>query len=128
MRCGGDPRTRKGGAMTFEEVLDQAIALLQRRGRVTYRTLKRQFQLDDTALEDLTVELIKGQRLAVDEDGEVLIWSGDAAPLPGPTGPPAPAVAPAPVTYTPAYLAEKILTSRSALQRERKPVTVLFGD
>jgi hypothetical protein len=32
---------RKGGAMTFEEVLDQAIALLQRRGRLTYRTLKR---------------------------------------------------------------------------------------
>jgi hypothetical protein len=29
--------------MTFEEPLDQAIALLQRRGRVTYRTLKRQF-------------------------------------------------------------------------------------
>ena len=36
--------------MTFEEVLDQAIAMLQRRGRVTYRTLKRQFQLDDEAL------------------------------------------------------------------------------
>jgi hypothetical protein len=33
--------------MTFEELLDQAIDLLQRRGRVTYRTLKRQFQLDD---------------------------------------------------------------------------------
>ena len=32
--------------MTFEEVLDQALALPQRRGRVTYRTLKRQFQLD----------------------------------------------------------------------------------
>jgi hypothetical protein len=39
--------------MTFEEVLDQAIALLQRRGRLIYRTLQRQFQLDDTALEDL---------------------------------------------------------------------------
>ena len=39
--------------MTFEELLDQAIALLQRRGRVTYRTLKRQFQLDDAALEDM---------------------------------------------------------------------------
>jgi hypothetical protein len=25
--------------MTFEEVLDQAIAMLQRRGRLTYRTL-----------------------------------------------------------------------------------------
>ena len=32
--------------MTFEDLLDQAIALLQRRGRVTYRTLKRQFELD----------------------------------------------------------------------------------
>jgi hypothetical protein len=39
--------------MTFEEILDRAIALLQRRGRVAYRTLKRQFDLDDTALEDL---------------------------------------------------------------------------
>ena len=96
--------------MTFEQVLDQAIALLQRRGRVTYRTLKRQFQLDDAALEDLTVELIKGQRLAVDEDGEVLVWTGAAAPPPGPSSPPAPAVAGAPLTYTPPYLVEKILT------------------
>jgi hypothetical protein len=39
--------------MTFEEVLDQAMAMLQRRGRVTYRTLQRQFQLDDAALDDL---------------------------------------------------------------------------
>ena len=39
--------------MTFEELLDQAIDLLRRRGRVTYRTLKRQFQLDDEVLEDL---------------------------------------------------------------------------
>jgi hypothetical protein len=39
--------------MTFEDILDQAIALLERRGRVTYRTLKRQFQLDDDALADL---------------------------------------------------------------------------
>jgi hypothetical protein len=29
--------------MTFEEILDQALAMLQRRGRVTYRALKRQF-------------------------------------------------------------------------------------
>src|SRR5574341_458038 len=31
-------------------------------------------------------------------------------------------------TYTPKYLAEKILTSRSALEGERKEVTVLFCD
>ena len=64
--------------MTFEEVLDQAIAMLQRRGRLTYRTLKRQLQLDDAALEDLRVEFITGQRLAVEEDGEVLVWCGAA--------------------------------------------------
>src|SRR2546422_11411414 len=51
--------------MTFEEILDQAITMLQRRGRLTYGTLKRQFQLDDAALEDLKDELIYGQRLAV---------------------------------------------------------------
>jgi hypothetical protein len=63
--------------MTFEEILDQAMAMLQRRGRLTYSTLKRQFQLDDAALEDLKDELIYGQRLAVDEDGRVLVWTGD---------------------------------------------------
>src|SRR5262245_33527953 len=62
--------------MTFEDVLDQAISMLQRRGRLTYRTLQRQFQLDDAALEDLKEELIYGQRLAVDEEGRVLVWSG----------------------------------------------------
>jgi hypothetical protein len=61
--------------MTFEELLDQAIAMLERRGRRTYRALKRQFQLDDDVLKDLTVEIIKAQRLAVDEDGEALVWS-----------------------------------------------------
>jgi hypothetical protein len=60
-------------AVTFEEVVDQALAMLQRRRRVTYRMLKRQFDLDDGALEDLKLELIKGQRLAIDEEGEVLV-------------------------------------------------------
>jgi hypothetical protein len=63
--------------MTFEEILDQALAMLQRRGRVTYRTLKRQFQLDEDALEDLKAEIIKGQRLAVDENGKC--WCGPEA-------------------------------------------------
>src|SRR5262244_2704544 len=33
-----------------------------------------------------------------------------------------------PLSYTPRHLAEKILTSRSALEGERKQVTVLFAD
>jgi len=109
--------------MDFYAMLDQVVALLRQRQRVTYRALKRQFQLDDAVLEDLTVELIKGQRLAADEDGEVLVWTGDGASASAPAAP-----APAPLTYTPSYLAEKILTSRSALEGERKQVTVLFAD
>jgi uncharacterized membrane protein YvbJ len=36
--------------------------------------------------------------------------------------------APDPRSYTPKHLAEKILTSRTALEGERKQVTVLFAD
>ena len=113
--------------MTFEEVLDQAIAMLQRRGRLTYSTLKRQFQLDDAALEDLKNELIAGQRLAVDEQGNVLVWTGAEIVAPHATAPPASIQDRAPLAYTPTYLAEKILTSKSALEGERKQITVLFA-
>jgi class 3 adenylate cyclase len=123
-------RTRQrggGSAMTFEEILDQALGMLQRRGHITYRTLRRQFQLDDDALEDLKTEIITGQRLAVDEDGDVLVWTGDAPSTPAPAAP-APVQGHAPRAYTPAHLTEKILASRSALEGERKQVTVLFAD
>src|SRR3989475_920405 len=114
--------------MTFEEVLDQASAMLQRRGRLTYRTLKLQFHLDDEHLEALKDELIYGQRLAVDEDDRVLVWTGGEASAPLPITPPGSRQDRLPLAYTPAYLAEKILTSRSALEGERKQVTVLFAD
>jgi class 3 adenylate cyclase len=43
--------------------------------------------------------------------------------------PPAPAASvAAPSSYTPKHLADKILTARSALEGERKQVTVLFAD
>ena len=75
--------------MDFYDVLDQVLDLLRQRGRVTYNALKRQFELDDAGLDDLKDELIKAQRLAVDEDGKVLVWTGDVA------APPPPAAAPA---------------------------------
>ena len=112
--------------MDFVAVVDQVIALLRQRGRVAYRTLKRQFQLDDEAIEDLRIEIIDSQRLATDEQGTVLVWTGEAGALPPSAVAPAPASAP--LGYTPPYLAEKILTSRSALEGERKQVTVLFAD
>jgi class 3 adenylate cyclase len=110
--------------MTFEEILDQAIAMLQRRGRLTYGTLKRQFQLDDAALDDLKTELIEGQQLAVDEAGRVLVWTG----APASAAAPALVQAQAPLTYTPPHLTDKILAARPSLEGERKQVTVLFAD
>ena len=59
--------------MDFDHLLDQAIEMLQRRGRLTYRTLKRQFELDDETFEDLKEELVYGQRLARDEEERVLV-------------------------------------------------------
>src|SRR3989449_521196 len=115
--------------MDFVAVVDQVIALLRQRGRVAYRTLKRQFQLDDEALEDLKIELIDSQRLATDEQGTVLVWTGAAeVPPRGPAGAPVSEREQPPLAYTPPYLAEKILTSKSALEGERKQVTVLFAD
>ena len=69
--------------MEFAEILKQIIALLQRQGRVSYGALKRQFTLDDDYLDDLKVEIIEAQRLAVDENGRILVWVGEpgAAPL-----------------------------------------------
>jgi predicted ATPase/class 3 adenylate cyclase len=65
--------------MTFDELLAQVVELLQRQGRVSYGALKRRFALDDDYLQDLKDELIDAQRVAVDEDGKVLMWVGGTA-------------------------------------------------
>ena len=99
--------------MTFEEILDQAIAMLQRRGRLTYRALKRQFNVDDDYLEDLKAELIKGQRLAVDEDGEVLVWIGGTD---------------VPPTTTPRDVQSTLPGPLPPLEAERRQLTVILCD
>ena len=114
--------------MDFVAVVDQVMALLRQRGRVTYSTLKRQFQLDEAALEDVKNELIEGQRLAADERGNVLVWTGDTVTASSAISALGEPLGQAPLAYTPPYLAEKILTSKSALEGERKQVTVLFAD
>jgi class 3 adenylate cyclase len=110
--------------MEFYDALDQVLDLLQRRGRVSYRALKVQFRLDDDHLEALKDEIIKAQRLAMDEDGAVLVWTGEAAPAPTP----ATDHARAPRVRIPSHLSDKILATRASLEGERKQVTVLFAD
>ena len=88
--------------MTFEEILDQAIAMLQRRGRMTYRTLQRQFALDEDALNDLKDELLYTQPEVNDDAGHGLVWRGDPT-----TAPPASPQDREPLAYTPSYLVRK---------------------
>jgi class 3 adenylate cyclase/predicted ATPase len=122
--------------MQFYEVLDQVLALLQREGRVSYRALKRQFGLDDDYLEDLKVEIIDAKRLAVDEDGKVLVWIGKGSLGSSVQGLESSATPPpqAPVSYTPKHLAERVLAEQAALEArgtsdgERKTITALFAD
>jgi hypothetical protein len=64
--------------MTFEEILDQAVAMLQRRGRIAYSALKRQFDLNDAYLEDLKDALLFAHPV-VDADGRGLVWTGSPA-------------------------------------------------
>jgi predicted ATPase len=68
--------------MTFEEILDQAIAMLQRRGRLTYGTLRRQFQLDDAVLDDLKEQLLYAHPQVVDDAGRGLVWTGETGRSP----------------------------------------------
>src|SRR2546428_13470027 len=73
--------------MTFDEILTQVLELLQREKRVSYRALKRRFDLDDDYLEDVKDELIYAKNLAVDEENRVLAWTGNGE---GPTETPSP--------------------------------------
>ena len=47
--------------MDLYEVADQIMRLLQQRGRLTYRVLKLQFELDDETLEALKEEILYSQ-------------------------------------------------------------------
>jgi class 3 adenylate cyclase len=86
-----------------------------------------QFALSDESLAALKDELLFAYSQVHDEAERGLVWMGDSGTAP-PASAPAETPAQAPLTYTPPYLAEKILTSRSALEGERKQVTVLFAD
>ena len=112
--------------MTFDELLAQVLELLQREQRLSYRALKRRFALDDEYLEDLKAELVEAKRLAIDEDGKVLVWTGGTASAADTASPPTPAQAP--LAYTPSHLTEKILAARRTLEGERKQVSVFFAD
>ena len=72
--------------MKFSEVMTQTLAWLQRDGRVSYRGLKLEFDLNDDVLDALKDELIEAKRVAIDENGKVLVWLGEGETAKGGKG------------------------------------------
>jgi class 3 adenylate cyclase/predicted ATPase len=113
--------------MTFKDVLAHVIDWLQQDKRITYRALQRQFDLDDAYLEDLKAELIQAKKLAVDEEGVVLVWTGASA-ISEPTSPPDQP------TQQPPFQAQRSpqviprVTAAPAPDAERRRLTVMFCD
>jgi class 3 adenylate cyclase/predicted ATPase len=93
---------------------------------MSYRALKRQFDLDDDYMEDLKEELIYSQRLAVDEGGRVLVWIGASATKPAPAStPPTEHTVTQEIGLTPV---EPLPPVPSPPDAERRQLTVMFCD
>ena len=113
--------------MDFYAVLDQILALLQQRGRVTYNALKLQFHLDDDQLAVLKEELLYAHPQVIDDVGRGLRWAGDTA-VPQAPVPPAPPPTPTPASQAaPPQTATPGITPRLP-DAERRQLTVLFCD
>ncbi len=109
--------------MSFVAKLRRARDVLRQEGRLSLRALARELEIDGDSLEEFVEELVDVQQVAR-RMGGALVWAGEPAPA-SPRGSPPPAREPR--AYTPKHLAEKILASKSALEGERKQVTVLFA-
>src|SRR5215468_8649284 len=113
--------------MTFDDILDQIIALLKRQGRVSYGALKRRFDLDDDYLKDLKDEIIHAQRIATDEDDRILVWIGDSKIAEAAFQPAQPAQQASLQQDQPAKVALPPTTPHIP-EAERRQLTVMFCD
>src|SRR6266446_960389 len=113
--------------MDFVAVVDQAIALLRQRGRVTYRTLQLQFTLDDEQLAALKDELLYSQPNVVDDAGRGLVWTGDPDATPA-LSPSPPSSAPSALPPTQTGQGARLSTDHAAPEAERRQLTVMFCD
>src|SRR5215831_12485224 len=113
--------------MDFYAILDQVIALLKQRGRASYRALKLQFKLDDASLDVLKDELIKVHQLARDQDGEMLVWTGETATAQAVASQPAqPPQQPSAQHDQPTQIAPPL--EPQIPEAERRQLTVMFCD
>ena len=128
--------------MSFLETVELARAFLERNGRVSLRGLKREFGLDDDALDELVEELVDVQQVAARE-GNVLSWISQAslempaaetqAPVrPAAVAPAEPTLSPTPPPATAAPTTAAPPTTKAPVaptfEGERRQLTVLFCD
>ena len=73
--------------MKFSEIVKEAKDLLQTKGRITYRVLKREYALDEEQLEDLKEDLLFSHPEIEEADGRGLVWTGDSDATPAPGSP-----------------------------------------
>ena len=129
--------------MTFYDLLEQVLALLQRHHRLSYRALKLQFPLLDPACIDALRDELLFQGVARDAEGQGLIWLGGPSVVPQATvsRQPAPAASatepslaaptvsatlPSPATGDDGLTVPA--SGLSAAEAERRQLTVMFCD
>src|SRR6516165_515146 len=110
--------------MDYDAIVTQALTLLQREQRLSYRVLKLRLQLDDDTLEALKEDLIYAKKLAVDEEGRVFVWTGGTSNAPTTASPMPP---PATLDISPAQ-GEAAPVAPPTPEAERRQLTVLFCD
>jgi class 3 adenylate cyclase len=110
--------------MDYDAIVTQALTLLQREQRLAYRVLKLRLQLDDDLLEALKDDLIYAKKLAVDEEGRVLVWTGETSSAPT-------TASPVPLPATPDVFLAQVGASPvgpATPDAERRQLTVMFCD
>src|SRR5438105_1832172 len=113
--------------MTFDDMLEQVITLLQRQGRVSYRALKMRFNLDDEYLDVLKEELLYVHPVR-DDEGRGLVWTGNVeGTIETPSPPPQSIPSPPTQDQLSAQQAPSSVASRIP-EAERRQLTVMFCD
>lgn len=64
--------------MDIEQLIDEAVGILQRRGKISYSALKLGLSIDDDVMEVIRDELVDVLGVATDQDGKVLILAKPA--------------------------------------------------
>src|SRR5215475_3702633 len=113
--------------MTFDDILEQVIDLLKRQGRVSYRALKRRFDIDYDYIQDLKEEILYVHPV-IDDEGRGLIWTGDTAMTHEVAASSAQTSQPPTAEAEPPPQVAPLSTEHRIPEAERRQLTVMFCD